>query len=284
MKILIVDSSKAMRVIVIRTMRQAGFGDHSMDEAACGGEALKKIEQCGYDLILSDFNLPDISGIELLEILLKRRNRAKFGFVSSNETFDMRRRAMEAGAQFFIVKPFTAETFQQVLGKFLDQPSSGVSIGDPNAAWAPTTINPPRSTWDEYFMNIARVAASRSTCDRKQVGAVIVRDKTILSTGYNGSLRGLPHCDEAGHMLENDHCVATVHAEQNAIVHAARNGAGIDGGTIYVTASPCWSCFKSIANAGLRRIVCGEFYRDTRTFSVAAQIGIEVANLTVVQR
>ena len=128
-------------------------------------------------------------------------------------------------------------------------------------------------------MNIARVVASRSTCDRKQVGSVIVRDKTILSTGYNGSLRGLPHCDEVGHMLENDHCVATIHAEQNAIIHAARNGVAIDGGVIYVTASPCWSCFKSIANAGLRRIVYGEFYRDERIFSFAARLSIELLHL-----
>jgi dCMP deaminase len=136
-----------------------------------------------------------------------------------------------------------------------------------------------RASWDEYFMNIARVVASRSTCDRKQVGAVIVRDKTILSTGYNGSLRGLPHCDEVGHMIENDHCVATIHAEQNAIIHAARNGVGIDGGVIYITASPCWSCFKSIANAGLRRVVYGEFYRDERIFSFAARLGIELLHL-----
>ena len=136
-----------------------------------------------------------------------------------------------------------------------------------------------RASWDEYFMNIARVVASRSTCDRKQVGAVIVRDKTILSTGYNGSLRGLPHCDEVGHMLENDHCVATIHAEQNAIIHAARNGVAIDGGVIYITASPCWSCFKSIGNAGLRRIVYGEFYRDERIFSFAARLGIELLHL-----
>ncbi len=72
-----------------------------------------------------------------------------------------------------------------------------------------------RVSWHEYFMGIARVVATRSTCDRKNVGAVIVRDRTILSTGYNGSIRGMPHCDEAGHMMENGHCVATIHAETN---------------------------------------------------------------------
>ena len=80
-----------------------------------------------------------------------------------------------------------------------------------------------RVDWHTYFMNIARQAATRSTCDRKHVGAVVVRDRTILSTGYNGSIRGMPHCDDVGHTLENDHCVATVHAEANAIIQAAKN-------------------------------------------------------------
>lgn len=131
-----------------------------------------------------------------------------------------------------------------------------------------------RASWDEYFMNIAVQAATRATCDRKHVGAVIVRDKAILSTGYNGSIRGLPHCDDAGHMMENDHCIATVHAEANAIIQAAKNGTGIDGADIYVTASPCWNCFKLIANSGIKRIVFLEFYRDERIMSVAKQVGI----------
>jgi len=96
-----------------------------------------------------------------------------------------------------------------------------------------------RASWDDYFMNIAREVSTRSTCDRKFVGSVIVRDKSILATGYNGSIRGLPHCDEEGHLMEDGHCVRTVHAEANAIVQAARHGARIDGATIYVTASPC---------------------------------------------
>ncbi len=138
-----------------------------------------------------------------------------------------------------------------------------------------------RASWDEYFMNIATVVASRSTCPRKFVGAVIVREKTILSTGYNGSIRGMPHCTEVGHMMENGHCVATIHAESNAILQAAKNGVMIDGGTVYVTASPCWSCFKQIANSGLRRIVYGEFYRDDRIFSVAKALAIELVHLQV---
>lgn len=136
-----------------------------------------------------------------------------------------------------------------------------------------------RAGWDDYFMNIAKVVASRSTCDRKFVGAVIVRDKTILSTGYNGSIRKLEHCDEAGHMMENDHCVATIHAEANSILQAAKNGVCIDGSTIYTTASPCWICFKLIANAGIKRICYGEFYRDERIFEIAKKVGIELVKL-----
>ena len=137
----------------------------------------------------------------------------------------------------------------------------------------------PRASWDEYFMNIARVVSSRSTCDRKFVGAVIVRDKTILSTGYNGSIRGMPHCSEVGHMMEEGHCVATIHAESNAILQAAKNGVSIDESSIYVTASPCWNCFKQVANSGIRRIVYGEFYRDSRIFDVAKQLNIELLHL-----
>jgi dCMP deaminase len=131
-----------------------------------------------------------------------------------------------------------------------------------------------RASWDEYFMAIAGEVATRSTCSRKHVGAVIVRDKMILATGYNGSIRGLPHCDDDGHMLEDGHCVRTVHAEANAIVQAARNGVRVDQGDIYITASPCFGCFKLVCNAGLRRIVYGEFYRDERIFKLAEQLGI----------
>ena len=133
-----------------------------------------------------------------------------------------------------------------------------------------------RADWDQYFMNIAKVVASRSTCDRKFVGAVIVRDKTILSTGYNGSIRKLEHCDEVGHVMENGHCVATIHAEANAILQAAKNGVRIEGATIYTSASPCWPCFKMIANAGIVRICYGEFYRDRRIFEVAKKLKIKL--------
>jgi len=136
-----------------------------------------------------------------------------------------------------------------------------------------------RATWDQYFMRIASDVASRATCDRKHVGAAIVRDKNILATGYNGSIRGLGHCDEEGHMMEEGHCVRTIHAEANAVIQAAKNGTRIEGATIYVTASPCWGCFKMIANAGLTKIVYGEFYRDQRIFEFAQKLAIELVKV-----
>lgn len=133
-----------------------------------------------------------------------------------------------------------------------------------------------RVSWHEYFMNIAEQVATRSTCGRKHVGAVIVRDRTILSTGYNGSLRGAPHCDDAGHDMENDHCVRTVHAEANAIAQAAKHGVRIDQAEIYVTASPCLTCFKLVANAGITKIYYKEFYRDERITEYAKQAGVKL--------
>lgn len=136
-----------------------------------------------------------------------------------------------------------------------------------------------RTSWYNYFMQIATDVSTRSTCDRKFVGAVIVRDKMILSTGYNGSIRGLPHCDEIGHEMDNGHCVRTVHAEANAIVQAARNGVSIEGADIYVTASPCYNCFKLIANSGIKRIFYGELYRDERIKIHAKEAEIELIHL-----
>lgn len=139
-----------------------------------------------------------------------------------------------------------------------------------------------RAGWDEYFMKIAVDVSSRSTCDRKHVGALIVRERNILSTGYNGSIAGMPHCDDVGHMMEGGHCIATIHAEANAIIQAAKNGVNINLASIYTTASPCWNCFKIIVNAGMKRIFFGEFYRDDRIFSVATALGVELIDLSAV--
>ena len=140
-----------------------------------------------------------------------------------------------------------------------------------------------KASWEQYFMNIAKEVATRSTCDRKHVGSLIVRDKTILSTGYNGSVRGMPHCDDVGHLMENNHCVATIHAEANAILQAAKNGVMIDKAEVYITASPCWPCFKMLANAGIKKVFYGEFYRDERLFEVAQKIGIQRVHIKIEQ-
>lgn len=144
-----------------------------------------------------------------------------------------------------------------------------------------------RVEWDEYFMSIARAVATRATCDRKHVGAVIVTTgKNILSTGYNGSIPGTPHCDDVGHMMifdpntNRESCVRTVHAEANAIVQAAKHGNRIEGSSIYTTASPCWPCFKLIASAGIKRIVFGELYKDDRITQFAKEAGIELFDMS----
>jgi dCMP deaminase len=140
-------------------------------------------------------------------------------------------------------------------------------------------MNKERVSWEQYFMNIAKEVATRSTCNRKHIGAVIVRDKNILATGYNGSIRGLAHCDDAGHEMKNDHCVRTIHAEANAIVQSARNGVRIENSEIYVTASPCYDCFKMIANAWISTIYYAEFYRDDRIKEHASELGIDLIHL-----
>jgi dCMP deaminase len=127
-----------------------------------------------------------------------------------------------------------------------------------------------RPSWDEYFIEVASVVSKRSTCLRRQVGAVIVRDKRILSTGYNGAPSGLPHCDEVGCLRaaenvpsgQRQEICRALHAEQNALVQAARHGINVDGSTIYVTLEPCVLCSKMLINAGIRRIVFVESYPD----------------------
>ena len=120
----------------------------------------------------------------------------------------------------------------------------------------------PRPTLDEYFIEITLAVAKRSTCNRAQVGAIIVKDKRILTTGYNGAPRGLPHCLDAGCEIIDGHCVRTLHAEQNAILQAALHGISLDGGTIYTTHQPCVTCAKMVINAGLVRVVYAGLYPD----------------------
>ncbi|MDH7515136.1 MAG: dCMP deaminase family protein [Bacteroidota bacterium] len=130
-----------------------------------------------------------------------------------------------------------------------------------------------RISWDAYFMNIAEMVAERATCNRAKVGAVIVKDKNIIATGYNGAPAGLPHCTDVGCLIyvsrnpdgeEEENCFRTIHAEINAIVQAAKHGVAIQGADIYVTASPCYHCMKTIMNAGIRRVIYGRPYKIHR--------------------
>ncbi len=145
-----------------------------------------------------------------------------------------------------------------------------------------------RMSWDEYFMEMARLAAKRSTCLRRQVGSVIVRDKHVLSTGYNGAPKGIPHCAELGGCYREQHNIPSgerhelcraLHAEQNAIIQAASYGQSIDGATIYVTHQPCVICAKMIINAGISRIVVDEGYPDEMSVEILAEAGLRIVKL-----
>jgi dCMP deaminase len=133
-----------------------------------------------------------------------------------------------------------------------------------------------RPSWDDYFMGITFQVARRSTCDRARVGAIIVKDRRILTTGYNGSPAGLPHCDEVGHLMVNGHCVRTLHAEQNAIIQAALHGVGVAGSTMYVTHQPCLTCAKMIINAGIRRVVHAGRYLDQNALDFLLQADVKL--------
>jgi dCMP deaminase len=141
----------------------------------------------------------------------------------------------------------------------------------------------PRPSWDEYFMSIAREVATRSTCPRLAVGAVIVRDRRILTTGYNGSPSGLPHCDDVGCLIRivdgRESCQRTLHAEQNAIIQAAYHGVSVTGATIYTTHQPCLLCTKMIINAGIETVYYGQGYPDPLAVELANEAGLDVTKL-----
>lgn len=144
-----------------------------------------------------------------------------------------------------------------------------------------------RPTWDEYFMEIARLVASRSTCLRRQVGAVMVKDKNILATGYNGTPSGIRHCSEVGCLRqqmnvpsgERHELCRGLHAEQNAIIQAAKHGVNIDGATLYCTHSPCIICSKMLINSGVKRIVCYDSYPDPLAKAMLDEAGLMVETM-----
>lgn len=138
-----------------------------------------------------------------------------------------------------------------------------------------------RKNWDSYFMEITEMVASRSTCDRALVGCVLVnRDHRIVSTGYNGSVSGNPHCDDVGHTMRDGHCIATIHAEMNAILYCAKEGISTKNTTCYVTHFPCLNCTKALIQAGIREIVYRHDYRmDPYALSLFEKNDIPVRKL-----
>jgi len=152
-----------------------------------------------------------------------------------------------------------------------------------------------RPTWDEYFMEIADTVAKRATCDRGRSGCVIARDRQLLVTGYVGSPIGLPHCDDAGHQMKRtvhedgsvtNHCVRTVHAEQNAICQAAKLGISLEGSTLYCRMTPCLTCAMMIINCGIKRVVCQKKYHageESEEMFKTAKIQIEFVENEIMQ-
>lgn len=134
-----------------------------------------------------------------------------------------------------------------------------------------------RPSWDDYFMAIARIVATRGTCDRLRAGAVLVKKNRIISTGYNGSPPGLPHCDDVGHLMEEGHCIRTIHAEHNIILQAAViSGASTEGATMYTKFNPCMHCAKYVVAAGVKRVVIGKLYRGEKAVEYLREAGIQV--------
>lgn len=135
-------------------------------------------------------------------------------------------------------------------------------------------------------MTIMEAVATRATCDRGRAGCVIARDKQILVTGYVGAPRGLPHCDEVGHQIKTtthedghstQHCVRTAHAEQNAIVQAAKTGVSIEGATFYCRMTPCSACAKMMINSGIKRVVCQKRYHvGAESEDMFRQVGVQL--------
>jgi dCMP deaminase len=143
-----------------------------------------------------------------------------------------------------------------------------------------------RPSWDEYFLKMADTVATRATCDRGRSGCVITRNKQILVTGYVGSPMGLDHCDDVGHLMKQtihedghttNHCVRTVHAEQNAITQAARRGIALEGATLYCRMTPCRTCAMLIINCGIKRVVCEKKYHaGGESEEMFAKVGIDL--------
>lgn len=138
-----------------------------------------------------------------------------------------------------------------------------------------------RKSWNEYFMEITEMVASRSTCDRAFVGCVLVnKDHRIVSTGYNGSVTGNPHCSEVGHTMRDGHCIATIHAEMNALLYCAKEGIPVKGCTAYITHFPCLNCSKALIQAGIEKIYYKHAYRvDDYALSLFEKNGVQLQQI-----
>ena len=145
-----------------------------------------------------------------------------------------------------------------------------------------------RPSWDDYFMSIAKLTARRSTCLRRNVGAVIVQDRHIIATGYNGAPRGIDHCAQRGGCLreemgipsgERHELCRALHAEQNAIIQAAAFGQSVEGATIYITHSPCIICSKMIINVGIQKIFVDQEYPDEFATEILGEAGLKIVTL-----
>lgn len=134
-----------------------------------------------------------------------------------------------------------------------------------------------RPSWDDYFMAIVKIIASRGTCDRLYAGSVLVKENRIIATGYNGSPPGLPHCNDVGHLLEDGHCVRTIHGEHNSLLQAARlSGTSTVGSTMYTKYSPCIHCAKYVIACGVKRVVIGQVYRNPQALDMLKEAGVQV--------
>ena len=144
-----------------------------------------------------------------------------------------------------------------------------------------SSTKPNRPSWDEYFLKVAMLVSERATCPRMHCGCVLVKDKQILSTGYNGSIPGDEHCEDAGCIVVDNHCVRTIHAEMNAILQCSQHGISTMGSTAYVTNMPCTNCSKALITAGIKEVVIFSDYHDTLAEEFFRKAKVEIKRLNM---
>jgi dCMP deaminase len=138
-----------------------------------------------------------------------------------------------------------------------------------------------RPSWDDYFLKVAMLVSERATCPRMHCGCVLVKEKQILSTGYNGSIPGDGHCEDIGCMIVDKHCVRTIHAEMNAILQCSSHGVNTAGATAYVTNMPCTNCSKALITAGIKEVIIFSDYHDTLAEKFFGKAKVKIKRLPV---